>query len=638
MKKVFIFIFLLIVVMVLSFVTYKGTFVSYFDTKIYNTLKFKNQNTNLNSVIIVKIDEKSLEIFGQWPWNRILIAKLMQDILLSKPAALGIDIVFAEKDRTSLKKIKEFYKEALGYEIDTKQIPKNLQDSDQILASSLLAGKSVLAMFAEKGTYIDSCKKVTTIPAKDNFKHLDRVDNVFCSYELINKSSNANGFINANPSDGILKSTNSFLYYKNDLIPSLTMAMLMKVDPNLNLKKDENNRGLVVNFLDKKIKLNENSEAINEIYPQNKFMSISAADILLGNANLDQLSGKFVLFGATAMGLYDKFIDIDGNVNPGIYYHASFLENFLSNKLISQPNYYKKINFYISVLALMVLTFVMIWYGYLYAILIFLFLIIIAIIYGYAGLKDNVYLSVGYFLIPLSLIFLNLSLISACLNFLENRVFLKEIDKAHSATIESMITVIERKDLETGGHIVRTREYVKILALYLYRKGLFKDVLNLKFIEILTEAVPLHDIGKVAIPDKILSKEGSLNEDEWEIMKQHVEHGRDIIQKAKTVSDNKNIFLNAASNIVYTHHEKWDGSGYPQGLKGEEIPLEGRLMALADVYDALTSKRSYKDKLSFEDTERYILENSGTHFDPRIVEAFIKLKDEFRKICNRSGN
>ncbi|MCZ6149964.1 CHASE2 domain-containing protein [Campylobacter ureolyticus] len=632
MKKIFIF--FIFFSIICGFFIRNSSFLPLLDYQIYDLIKPKLNLDRSNSVVVVEIDEKSLEIFGQWPWSRILVAKLAQEILLSKPAAFGMDVIFSEKDRTSLDEIKNFYKDSLNLDLNTSKIPAPLLDNDKILATSLEAGNSVLAVFASNIPRNKACNKLTTIKSNLVFENIDKIDDLICSYKPLNTLARANGFINARAfSDGVLRYTNLFFYYKNSLIPSFSVAMLMQVDPNLTLLKDEKNRGLKVKFLEKEVKLNDEAKALNEIYPKNKFKTFSASDVLLDRVDKSEFSGKFVLFGATALGLNDHFVSSGGKIRSGIFYHASLIENFLTNSLVSQPNFYKDLNFYLSVLVLVLLAFMIVRYGYLPSFFVFVLLTVTAFVSAEIKLKSGVYISIGYIVIPVFIIFLFFTLSMTFYSFWEKRSFLKELEEAHSSAIDSMITVVEGKDRETGGHILRTREYVRVLAQYLRKKGIYN--FSPTFIKVLCQAVPLHDIGKVAIPDNILNKNGSLDEKEWEIMKKHVIYGKEIIQKAKMRSSGKNLFLNAATNIAYTHHEKWDGSGYPQGLKGDEIPIEGRLMAIADVYDALTSKRVYKEKFNYEKAENMIINESGTHFDPILIKAFIDLKSEFRKIAQK---
>ena len=208
----------------------------------------------------------------------------------------------------------------------------------------------------------------------------------------------------------------------------------------------------------------------------------------------------------------------------------------------------------------------------------------------------------------------------------------EEIALTQDVTIESMGTLAEYRDPETGGHIKRTRSYIRMLATHLMNHPKYKETLDEATIELLYKSAPLHDIGKVAIPDNILLKAGKLTDEEFEIMKKHTNYGMEVIavQEEKLGIDS---FLHLAREIAATHQEKWDGTGYPGGLKGEEIPVSGRLMALADVYDALISKRVYKPSFPHKKAVEIISEGKGTHFDPDMVEAFLELEGEFRKIA-----
>ena len=201
-----------------------------------------------------------------------------------------------------------------------------------------------------------------------------------------------------------------------------------------------------------------------------------------------------------------------------------------------------------------------------------------------------------------------------------------------AVTIESLATLAEYRDPETGGHIKRTQNYVKALAKHLKSHQRFRNELNDDVIELLYMSAPLHDLGKVGVRDNVLLKAGRLSDEEFEEMKKHTIYGEEALRitQQKLGEDS---FLECARQIAYSHQEKWDGSGYPQGLMGEQIPLGGRLMALADVYDALISKRVYKPPFPHEKAVEIIVEGKGKHFDPDIVDAFQELEDTFRNIA-----
>ncbi len=208
-----------------------------------------------------------------------------------------------------------------------------------------------------------------------------------------------------------------------------------------------------------------------------------------------------------------------------------------------------------------------------------------------------------------------------------------DLRTVQSVLISGLASLAEYRDPETGEHLKRTQNYVKALSVALQRKGIYKEELTTKNIESMYISVPLHDIGKVGISDSILLKPERLTDEEFEIMKEHAKIGYQTIREVGSKLKN-NSFLEYASDVAYTHHEKYDGTGYPRGLKGEEIPLVGRLMAVADVYDALTSKRVYKDAMSHEQAVTIIKDGIGTHFDPIIVDCMLDLESTFINIAN----
>ncbi len=205
-----------------------------------------------------------------------------------------------------------------------------------------------------------------------------------------------------------------------------------------------------------------------------------------------------------------------------------------------------------------------------------------------------------------------------------------ELELTQEVTIESLGTLAEYRDPETGGHIKRTQNYVKLLADYLKNHPKFQDSLDSNVIKMLYKSAPLHDIGKVGIPDNILLKPGKLTAEEFEEMKKHAAYGRDVIASQEEKLG-EGSFLSQAKEIAGSHHEKWDGTGYPHGLSGNDIPVLGRLMAIADVYDALISKRVYKPPFSHEKAIAIISDDKGKHFDPDMVDAFLALEEQFRQ-------
>ncbi|CAK0746469.1 putative cyclic di-GMP phosphodiesterase VC_1348 [Gammaproteobacteria bacterium] len=246
-------------------------------------------------------------------------------------------------------------------------------------------------------------------------------------------------------------------------------------------------------------------------------------------------------------------------------------------------------------------------------------------------------------------------------SFLEKEIVrrMHENQVIQDVSIQALANLAEARDFESSNHIRRTQGYVTVLARKLRSNPKYSHRLTPRFIDLITKAVPLHDIGKVGIPDNILLKPGRLTPEEFEVMKQHSRIGAEAIDHAmrRACSDSEYkalqaysrlspeavleegeheaplAFLELTKEIAYYHHEHWDGSGYPAGLAGDAIPLPARLMAIADVFDAIISYRPYKEKLPVEDAINIIMEGSGTHFDPDLVDAFQGVVDEFRSIA-----
>ena len=203
-----------------------------------------------------------------------------------------------------------------------------------------------------------------------------------------------------------------------------------------------------------------------------------------------------------------------------------------------------------------------------------------------------------------------------------------------NAVLKTMAELVESRDYVTGGHIERTQNYLHILVDAMQKKGLYREETSDWDFQLVLQSAQLHDVGKIAIDDAILRKPGDLTKEEFEKIKTHTIYGEEIIERIK-LNTSEHTFLEHARILASTHHEKWNGSGYPKGLKGTAIPLQGRLMAIPDVYDALVSVRPYKKAYSHADAVAMISKESGTHYDPALVPVFLSVADKFNEVAVR---
>ncbi len=206
------------------------------------------------------------------------------------------------------------------------------------------------------------------------------------------------------------------------------------------------------------------------------------------------------------------------------------------------------------------------------------------------------------------------------------------ISHMQNGLITVLADMVESRDKSTGDHVRKTAAYANIIMKQLKKDDLFKDVLTDEFLENVSNFAPLHDVGKINIPDALLNKPGRLTDDEFARMKEHTNAGGEIIARAIGAMSSSD-YLDEAKNLASYHHERWDGKGYPSGLSGEDIPLSARIMAVADVFDALVSRRSYKEPFSFDNAMQIIMDGSGSHFDPRVTQAFMEASEEVRRVA-----
>jgi adenylate cyclase len=624
----------------------KPTGTDFLHYRFYDLLLSANKGESSSIPVIVDIDEKSLNEYGQFPWPRYRIAILLDKLRNLGPSSIGLDMLFAEEDRASIHSIRKELSRDFGVDLKFGEVPQSLRDNDQRLAEALSRGPIVLGyqfLFDEDSDsksyllhplHINKLGHERTEKEASLFLHARSVS---CNLKMFSQAAAGSGFFNVSPDpDGILRRVPLVMEHQGKLYPSLALVTLMKAAgvKDILLKTDRNG-GDSFYLNQTAIPLTSKGCLLVRFRGKGKtFDYVSAADILSDRIPSEKIQGRIVFVGTSASGLKELRATPFDPVFPGVEVHATVVDNILKRDFISRPKWAAGLeSFGILVLGL-VSTFILAWTGAGWSSLL---LGILGVGVWQASVwtfeKEGIFISP---VLPLIVLVCNFSILTFFRFWHEEQRVkerTRELAMVQEATIESMSSLTETRDPDTGEHIRRTQNYIRLLAEGLKSRPRFSPFLDKETIDLLYKSAPLHDIGKVGVSDRILLKPGRLTEQEFEEMKQHTIYGRNTILAAERKLGNTS-FLRIAREIAYTHHERWDGSGYPEGLKGEQIPIPGRLMALVDTYDALTSKRVYKSKIPHEKAVEIITEEKGSHFDPEVVDAFLKLKENFQEIAS----
>lgn len=610
-------------------------------------LRWTHHEQASRAPVIVDLDEASLRDFGQWPWPRYRVARLLERITAMEPRVVGLDMVFAEPDAGSLAQWRSGIEQELGRTLQVEGLPSELADFDAVLGRTLIKGPFVLGFKfnLEQGAASRDCELhpmsvlLHRLPgASERPEGLYTATSTVCNLPLLARSAGASGFFNIVPDpDGVLRRVPLLMGFQGQLYPSLPLAMLAKAEggPQTILSLDASGP-FRLRFGSRAVPVDARGNLLIHFRGQGgRYEYISAGALLQGRVPAERLRGRFVLVGTSAAGLRElRATPFDGAFN-GVEVHAAVLDNLLQGDFLGRPVggwAWEALAILCSGLtaSLVLAHFGARLSGALAAAL------ALAILGGSAALLHYR----GLFLQPL----LPLLVVAGTFAFLtwwksrtEERALgqrTQELLQTQDLTIHSMAMLGEARDPETGAHLRRTQQYVRALALKLRENPKHRLRLTDEFVDALYKMAPLHDIGKIGIPDRILLKPEGLTEEEYVQMKSHTWVAGQIFEEARAELG-PNSFLIVAEEVCRSHHEKWDGSGYPLGLKGEEIPLAARIMALADVYDAMVSRRVYKDSMDPEAVAARIQAGSGTHFDPDVVTAFLGIREVFHRIAEK---
>ncbi len=590
--------------------------------------------------VVVDIDDVSLAEVGQWPWPRYRLAALVERIAAGHPKAIALDVLLPEADRVSLADIRATFQRDFGLEVAISGVPDGLLDNDGYLGHAMAQTDAVGARYF----YFDHAT-AETAPVRPGVGfegalaalELDRAHGVLDNVAPVATQTRASGFVNmAVDRDGVLRRLPLLIEYRGVVQPSLALATTMRALGVAAGEVTTGRDGAALVIGPHTVPIDRRGRALLRFdgAPASE-VRLPAVDVLAGRAALPDVRDKVVVIGSSAVGLGDRHRTALGTAVAGAGVHAALVQAILADRVPRVPEWGAAASLALGALLALLQG------GWLFAggRLLTLGLVTVGAVLALGALAVAGFTHHGWVL-PVAgpaLVAAAVLVTAFALRFAfqqrHARRWRRQLENARQVTIESMSAVAETRDPETGAHIKRTQHYVRAIARRLRDTGHHADLLTEAYIELLFLSAPLHDIGKVGVPDHILLKPGPLTEDEWVLMRRHAEFGRTIILSTSRHIEGDN-FLSLAAEIAATHHEKWNGTGYPAGLKGQAIPLSGRIMAVADVYDALVNRRCYKPPFPHAQAMAMMRELRGTTFDPDVLDAFVAIEDEIVRIAS----
>ncbi|HEV7122864.1 MAG TPA: CHASE2 domain-containing protein [Rhodanobacter sp.] len=591
--------------------------------------------------VVVDIDDVSLASVGQWPWPRYRIAELIGRIAAEHPSAIAMDIVFPESDRTSLADIQQSFRRDFGIDVAFNGVPDDLRDNDGYLGREMARADVIGARYF----YFDHVTRAER-PARPgvgfdgrlDLLSLERAPGVLNSVDAIAGQTRISGFINSRlDDDGVLRRLPLLIEHDGVVHASLALAATMRSLGVGSGRVESGADGLSIRVGSHRIPVDRAGYALLRFNgPSPRYASLPAVDVLSGRVRPTDLRGKIVFIGSSAVGLHDTYPTAVDRDFSGLKIQSVMAQNILGDHSVRVPTWGGKLALLLGLMFALTFSTLFVTGRGMGVLATFCGLSAAALVamVVVAFVRGGLFLSMSVPLLVLSTLLLLAFVARFALNQRRAQRWRRQLENARQVTIESMAAVAETRDPETGAHIKRTQHYVRAVAKHLQRRGHHPKLLTREYIDLLFLSAPLHDIGKVGVPDHILLKPGPLTDEELIIMRQHAEFGRKIILSTAEHIEGDN-FLLIAAEIAGTHHEKWDGSGYPAGLREHDIPLSGRIMAVADIYDALISRRCYKHPFPHERAKSLMRAQRETTFDPVVLDAFLEIEAEIVQIAAR---
>jgi adenylate cyclase len=585
-------------------------------------------------VALVEVDERSLGEAGRWPWPRDRVADLLDRVRALGASAVGLDVLFAEADTGG---------DAAGSAAPGASGAPALSARDAALAAALGRGPFVIGYAFTFDRPIDRPCHLQSIGlartgAGGGLTQVPRAAGVLCSLVPLGVAASSSGFMNASTdADGILRRMPLIIEFGGEIYPSLALATVRAGLAADRLAVSDPAAGWPALLLgNRQIPLDaDGSVLVRYRGPAGTIPRFSAIDVLRERVTPGALAGRIAFVGVSAIGLGDTVATPLGTFLPGAEIQATMADNLLQGDFVRRPP------------------------GVTVAELGLVLCVVVGVALAVAGLGWRwslplavgagllLWLGAGWLLARrgwyVSPLFPTIALVGAIGLAALHRLIAeraradqstRQLRTAREMVLHALTSLTETRDFETGAHLVRTSRYTRVLGEALASHPKFRGFLTAETIDLIARLAPIHDIGKVGVADRTLRKPGPLSDDERAEMSRHPIYGRDVIVRTEErVGVRDDFLLKLAKEIVYSHHERWDGSGYPEGLRGEAIPVPGRMVALVDVYDALASARVYKGALPHDEVVQAIVAARGTHFDPDMVDAFLGIQETWRRIA-----